>query len=492
MKRIALILILTLTSTSALAEITPLDVIESWRTVYAGQGAVITFDTAAASGKVMQLNNVTSVQIMSGVTTTSRLEWIRLQQIEDGSVRITMSPEGEMVDSAHGAPITSITFDLSSLTTLATGFPGDIRYTYSAPKITIREDSGNEDSGVRRALTVTNMTGEATSRVEVTESGPRVADFGEFRFESFEASGEEWAIASTPNKVDIFAQNGEWNYRLDVPLTEIPDSPAVLEDFPPRVDMEFEMRIGMLQATIEQDQAPSPGSISFNFDNSAVKVAISRNRFSTGFSSRNVQIDIFNPALRSPTYSVGIGAIELNWAMPFRKSDIPAPYSLAFQLNGMTLGETIWAETDPEDSLGRPTANLSASISGLMALSAGMFDDVSVEMPFQFTEAALERFSFTVGDAALLGSGNLRFNNRRTDPNTGLPEAKGALDFTISGALGFLDRFGRISGVDPMMLLGAKGGLGMFASPTDAPDSFTSKVEFLTGGGIVVNGQTVR
>jgi len=44
MKRIALAF--TLASSPVLAEITPADVIESWRTVYAGSGATITYDEA--------------------------------------------------------------------------------------------------------------------------------------------------------------------------------------------------------------------------------------------------------------------------------------------------------------------------------------------------------------------------------------------------------------------------------------------------------------
>lgn len=96
MKRIALIL--ALTSTSAMAEITPADVIESWRTAYAGMGATITFDKAERGSKLVQLNNVSSIEILGNMTTTSGFDWVRMQQQADGSILVAFSPGGERTD----------------------------------------------------------------------------------------------------------------------------------------------------------------------------------------------------------------------------------------------------------------------------------------------------------------------------------------------------------------------------------------------------------
>jgi hypothetical protein len=182
--------------------------------------------------------------------------------------------------------------------------------------------------------------------------------------------------------------------------------------------------------------------------------------------------------------------------MPFRKTAAAAPFSASFTVNGFALDPEIWAEFDPANSMGQPALDISISVSGLMQLLFGMFEDTSDlpagKAPFFVPDLTLETLRLAAGGAMIEGQGDLRFNRGRMDPDTDLPEAKGALDISITGALGFLDRFGRLTDVDPMAILSMKGGLGMFARPTDTPDRFTSKIEFLFGGGIVINGQTVR
>jgi len=499
MKRIALIL--ALTSTSAMAEITPLDVIESWRTTYAGMGATITYDevTGELGGKEVQLNNVVSVEILNNETTTSRFAWVRLHRKADGSLLITFSPDGERVLVEKGLygvdDTTTTTYDFSAMSLVATGYPSDIRYSYHAPQVVYREISGAEGAQTQTDLTLTDFSGKATSITNVTESGPRVADFGEFRFGLAEIVINEPSFTSTPAETRIVAHDVGMSYRVEFPLTPILSAPTALTDMPPRLGIEMTFSSGPLRGEQLEDQGIGVQKLTFGHQGGAVSLGAARNLLSFTFSSHGASMALENSSNGGPDFGLGFAEIGMEVSMPFRQSDEAVPFSASTALSGVGLDEATWANIDPENAMGQPTADVSFMVNGLIRLKVGVFGDTTElvnESPMFVPDLSLESLKVSVGDASIEGQGDVQFNAHRTDPDTGLPAAKGEVDFAIIGALGFLDRFGRLSGVDPMMILGAKGGLGMFASPTDAVDSFTSKIEFLTGGGIVVNGQAVH
>ena len=500
MKRIALIL--SLTASPAFAEITPMDVLENWRTVYAGLGEAISYDSleAGPDGKSVLLTDVTSVSMMADSTTTSRFGWVRMQPNPDGGILITFSPDGKKVDVTRLSDGTKTTitarFDFSALVLVATGYPSDVRYSYRAPEVTYSEESGGEDYSSRMEITITDMSGEETAITNVTESGPRVADFGEYHFGQVEIRNESQRFLGTPEITQIVTGPVVVSYRFEFPLADIPLAPVPMADLPQQTDLKVEIQAGLLSGTLSDESPLGTNTVSFGQESGRISVRFAQNRFQFEIDSQRSRLGVRASAPERPSFDLALTELRANITMPFRRNATPTPFLAGFSLTGLALDEASWANVDPQNSMGRPKADISASLSGLMALASGVFEGAagldSVDAPFFIPDLTLDALRIAAGGAVIEGQGDLRFNPRRTDPDTNLPLAKGALDFSIIGALGFLDRFGRLSSVDPTAILAAKGGLGMFASPTDAPDSFTSRIEFLTGGGIVVNGQTLR
>ncbi len=500
MKRIAIIL--SLTSSPALAEITPMDVIENWRTVYAGLGEVISYGSlqAGPDGKSVLLSDVSSTAIMGATTFRIHFDWVQMQPAPDGGILISFSPDAEKLDVTRFPDGTETTItaqlDLSALTLVATGFPSDIRYSYSAPQITYSEEQGDEDSSSRTEITITDLSGEETAITNVTESGPRVADFGEYHFGKVEIRNESASIMGLSSVTQIVANDILLIYRWEFPLTDIPASPVPMADLPPQVDLMMEVQTGKLSGTIDTESLLGSDMLSFEQESGSGSLRFAQNRLRFEMVSNGSTLGMKSSAPKLPRFELRLADLRTQITMPFRRAPNATPFSAALSLSGLALDETSWASVDPENSMGRPTAELSISVSGLMKLAYGIFEsEAGLEntgSPLFIPDLTVDALRIAVADAMIEGNGNLRFSPLRSDPNTDLPMAKGALDFSITGALGFLDRFGRLTSVEPMAILAAKGGLGMFARPTDAPDSFTSRVEFMSGGGIVINGQTVR
>jgi len=498
MKRIALVF--TLASGPALAEITPMDVLENWRTVYAGSGEAISYSSLQAEpdGKGVLLSDVSSVSIITNSTTTRHFDWVRMQPNADGGILITFSPNGESVDVTrfpNGTEFTTTArFDFSALALVATGFPSDVRYSYSAPQVTYSEESGDADFSSRMEITITDLSGEETAITDVTESGPRVVDFEEYRFGKVVMKTESRSFIDAPSVTQIVASDVTATFRWEFPLKDIPEAPMAMADLPRQSDLMMGIQTGSLSGAISKDATPGTTWLSFGQNSGSVNMQFAQNQFRVEVASQGSTLGMAASAPTRP-FDLALTELHANLSMPFRKEPNATPFSAAFSLSGLALDEASWASVDPENSMGRPAADISAALSGLMQLTSGMFTRASldsVDAPFFVPELSLDTLRVAAGGAVIEGQGELRFDPRRHDPDTDMPMAEGALDFSIVGALGFLDRFGRLSGVDPLVVLSAKGGLGMFASPTDAPDNFTSRVEFLSGDGIVVNGQTVR
>jgi hypothetical protein len=299
MKRIALVF--TLAGSPALAEITPLDVIESWRTVYAGLGEAITYDSvqAGANGKGLLLNNLTSVGTLANITTTSRIDWVLLTPDGEGGIVISFSPLGEKVDVAKvadgGEDITSAQFDFSALSLLATGYPSDIRYRYSAPQLTYSEHSGDEDFGTQLEVAITDFSGEATSITNVTESGPQVADGGDFSFGRMELMEESYSIIAEPVVVRVVAQNAGLSYNWSFPLTDIPLASVPLTDFPPQADLVVELTTGQVVGVQTEDSGLGLRTINFGQENGTFSAQIAHGQFRFGMTSENGNFGVIAP-----------------------------------------------------------------------------------------------------------------------------------------------------------------------------------------------------
>ncbi len=356
MKRIALVF--TLVGTPALAEITPLDVIESWRTVYAGLGEAITYDSvqAGANGKGMLLNNLTSVGILANITTTSRFDWVLLVPDSEGGIEITFSPFGEKVDVERaadgGEDITRATFDFSALSLHATGYPSDIRYRYSAPQLTYSEHSGDDDFGTQLEVTITEFSGEATSITNVTESGPQVADGGDFSFGRVELLEESYSLIAEPVVVRVVAQNAGLSYNWSFPLTDIPLASVPLTDFPPQSDLEVELMTGQVMGVQTEDGGLGVRTIDFGQENGTFSAQIAHNQFRFGMTSKNGTFGVESSLLGQPSFDVSLASLQTHLTMPFRKTTTPAPFSASFTVNGFALDPAEWAKVDPENSMG--------------------------------------------------------------------------------------------------------------------------------------------
>jgi len=495
MKILAPTAALLLTSTAALAQLAPQDVLDSWRGFYGGFGATIRTAAPNVTGTTTRFRNVFTQINMAGAETTYSFDWIDMQSNPDGSLDITFSPSGysTTLSEVSGETFESrASYDISRLSIHAEGVPEDIRYTYTASIITAHQSQSLPEADISITLALENLNGSARS---LQPGGDILTDSGSLNLDSLTAKIVSKA-QNVPTYLDYRAEDLTIRYDASLPQKPIPEEAQMLGFFPEGMLFGFTMTTGAATTLLDQQTPHGQGVLTFTQSGGALSAAFAESTLRYSISATEAALGLANTPAQPVDFTSTFERFNFGVTFPILKSESPSPFALSLALEGFTVGEEIWAKFDPENALSQAPASFAFSINGTLNLFADLLDQTAFTAvrgaPFELRSLSLESFNLDFEGMGLIGTGDLSFDNARKDPATGLPEPTGALEFSVTGALGMLDKIGRLGLMEPMVILGAKGALGMFATAGSAPDSFTSRIEFTEGGNISVNGQQVR
>ncbi|MEM1234851.1 MAG: DUF2125 domain-containing protein, partial [Pseudomonadota bacterium] len=84
------------------------------------------------------------------------------------------------------------------------------------------------------------------------------------------------------------------------------------------------------------------------------------------------------------------------------------------------------------------------------------------------------------------------FNNEDLFTFGGFPAPDGAVDLRLVGGNGLIDALIQMGLLPPDQAMGARMMLGLFMTPSDGPDTLTSRIEVRPDGQVLANGQRIR
>ncbi len=486
---------LLLSSTAAFAQLAPQDILESWRGFYAGFGATINTSAPEVTGNTTRFANVFTQMNMAGAETRYSFEWIDMLSNPDGTLEITFSPTGyatSFTDIDGETFESQASYDLGSLTIQAEGTPEDIRYSYGAPIITLQQSQTLPDVDVSTTIALQNMQGSVRSGAD----GGLITDAGSLTISTVSAKLAFTPQTGRPTYLDYRAEGLSLTYDISMSQTPIPETAQTLSFYPEDMVLGFTISTGMATTTLDQQTLRGKGLFAFTQSGGEMTAAFAENTLSYGFTATDATLGLANTPPQPVDFTAAFARFHFGVTFPVEKSESPSPFALALALEGFTVGEEIWAKIDPETTLSHAPASFAFTIKGTVKLFADLFDQTALTAlrgaAFELRSLSLQSLSLNIEGMGLTGEGDVSFNNERIDPMSGLPEPTGVLDFSVTGALGMLDKIGRLGLIEPMIIIGAKGALGMFAMPNSGPDSFSSRIEFSEGGTISVNGQKVK
>lgn len=189
------------------------------------------------------------------------------------------------------------------------------------------------------------------------------------------------------------------------------------------------------------------------------------------------------------------GSVE----MPLLKSDAEQDVSYAAALEGVTMGEDLWAMFDPTGVLPRDPANLNLDLSGTGHLFMDLLDFKSIIPAVKEDDKIAEPASITINaldfaaiGAKLAGSGVFTFDNDDYVTFDGIPAPTGTATVHFAGVNTLIDQLISIELLDSDAALGLRMGLGLFTVIGAEKDTLISEIEITPQGQIRANGKRLK
>ena len=495
MKRLAFALCFA--ATPALAELTPEDLIQSWESYYAQMNGAIIIGSRETDGDTLVLRDLEMAMEMPDMTLVIPYPFVRLTPLPNGDIRIDLPAQNRntVIMNLPDGPVEQTTeITTSGQNILATGAPGNITYLISFAQVDLTQTAAYRVATTERNFTSGGLDGQ------------------------FSLTAQENGEQALSGAFDIADLTGSWLTTLTADNTGISQGSVETPRLQATVDMALPANFGAefsagnsVPRGTGMDIAVSTGPVTLHLDGAendpdfAFDATSGGTAFGIGLDGAiasylldfvDLETTVKNPALPVRESSASLARALLSLSLPLRPTERAEPFSLTLRLHEAILGETLWGIFDPVRVLGRGPAALDLALSGTARMN---FDftkpDRKADLsgpPGTIETFSLDEFSFSYEGMEATGSGKMILDNAAPIPTTGMPDMQGNFDFGIIGAMALLDKIARLPGIDPTIAFGAKGALGMFARPTETPDSFESSVEFSNGGGITVNGMQIR
>lgn len=494
---------LCLTAGAAQADLTKNDVWSDWKSYMESAGYAVTGepssrgDTLIVTGVGMALNDVAS-----GATARVDMGTVRFIEEGDGTVRIelparydmdvTMAPEsGEAIDLSidfsHGDPVMR-----------ASGVPQNVTYEYTASTASIAL-SGLTVNGLpvgdnvaKFAVTAQDMSLVAQSALGTLRSVNQTVGLAGLTYEiAFRDPEGEASFNLTGLMRDI-----GWTGRGALPLD------GDTQDLNAMLDAGFNVDGAVTTAGGNYDlafQGPDgSGTASSSSEGVEINLAISTAGLVYDVLQRNVNFSMLMTEFPLPL-SFSAGEMGTNVQLPVKKAAEDQGFGLGVTLSDVTVSDVIWGLFDPSGALPRDPAKLVVDLSGQAKVLFDFLDPGQAAIlertgatPGELTALNLNTLELDIAGAKLTGAGDFTFDNTDKVTFDGMPRPLGAVDLTLQGGNGLIDKLVGIGLIPEQQAMGARLVMGLFAVPGDAPDTLNSRIEVNPEGHVMANGQRIR
>lgn len=481
-----------LLGTTALhADVTADEVWKGMTDYYTALGQKVTTGSTEMQGDTLVVSNAVFASEVPEGSFSATFGEIRLRELGDGRVEITMSEEipvkmlskptgGESVDT--GMKLTQ-----SGLSMIVSGTPDDAVYDLTAPQMAVAVDGMTVDG----------------KPVPLTLNAKATGNTGTYRMSS--AAGRTLASEMKIDKVDfdVAAQDpeGKGDFSASGSLTGLSGtSDAMIPDGVDMADMNAALQAGL---NMNGSFAYSGGGYVMDFKDEAdtmhaqstggggtLSFKMSKDGLAYGGSSKDTTVSMQMSSLPVPI-DASFAETAFDIALPVTKGEAAQPFSALVKLVDLKVSDGLWAMFDPTSQLPRDPATLIVDLSGTAKMAINIFDPKEAETiggapPGKLESLDVHDLKVSAVGAELTGKGAMTFDN--SGP---MPKPLGAVDMQLVGGNGLIDKLVAMGLVPEDQAMGARMMMGLFAVPT-GEDTLTSKIEFKEDGGVYANGQRIQ
>ena len=488
-------------ATPSFADITPDDVWGSWQSYLSGFDLDIKA-TEERSGDDIFITDLTVSFEIPEEDGTITLIFPDMDFVSRGDGTVELKYGADMQFTAllegDGGPDTKASIDVAhtGLSTIASGDPDDITYTYSAASLTysvgevLVEGEPLEAIGaqIEGDVTVTGMTGLVNIATQGLTSIEQDVRYNNLSYDiRFVAPEDEGSFVTAATIEDLRMQSAfSISENIDV------EDPASI--FNDELNIAIEMTQGASETSMSGNDGNGPFSSQSSSSSGAFGLVFNSDVFEASMSSFDASFNVFGEEIPLPI-SAEIGEASLAFSLPLAESAEPQAFFMDFAFVDLMVPDLLWNIFDPGAALDRGPATVSLGLEGTTKLMMGAFNPEFFEnddVPGTLESLTLTDLEVSFAGAELTGAGDFTFDNTDMDSFDGFPRPEGAADFRLLGGNQLLDNLISMGLVSEGDAMGARMMMGLFTVAGPGEDELNSRLEVNGEGHVLANGQRLR
>ncbi len=492
--------ILLAAAPAAQAELTARGLWEKYRDlVTAGGGTVTVTERREGDTLVLEDLRLVTPPQKDAPRGEMRVDWVRLQERLDGTVRITLAPSAEMrfqpIEPA-GAPAVRVLIEQEgALTDVREEANGDIVIRGEIARLVARSAAAD---GTPPPVPFTLEFGGLTQSGRLAFPDPEtIVSIG-----SMDAASYRLDIDGTDpqsgNRVRAHheARDVGITTNLRMPRAAMGANGQNADALALGMALEVEMRAGEGRDFHEVTEAGQGGEqtsvVEMRSKDALFGVRLRREEMAFEFGIGAPVVRVASPQLPFGEVSASAERVGFRLALPMDAVEEPGPWSFAVTLAGIMPGDMIWQMFDPSGMLPHDPATAIVETAGRLRWTRSPWGENSGAEPIP-ESAELRKLEIRLLGAELTGTGALTFDPSDTVTYDGMPKPEGGFDLRLSGIYGLMDKLSQMGLLPPDAVTTAGAMLGVFARPApEGGDNLTSRIEFTADGRVLANGQPLQ
>lgn len=487
---------LTCSATASFADVSAHDVWNNWQFFAQSMGQNYTArleqdaDTLVAYDVLINASDLA----MDGMTLTGSLPRIMLQDLPNGTVKITIPESGTYITVIKGEPMLGFdAFEVRSTitmdnTVIASGTPNEISYNILPGTVTYGTEKQIKDGiaivpeqmvtllGVHGTTTAKIADGTLISGIDIQADAVTVESNGTTELATMESS-----FKAAPFNITAAFTNS----------TTAGNAPT---DFMKSLEGNFSYGIGNTTFEMTNGDAAQMMHIVGETQEAQINATIADGSLTYAGTTTNTEVVVDGSAIPFPQIDFGVGTVEFGLTMPLLANSQPKPVGLKLAIDKLRLPEIAWMMLDPQDQMAHDPAALTLDLTGNMVSKidlinpSAMLDLAEGDVPFQPIDLMLNKLFVSIAGATLTGSGDAIFVEDVSKKFGRAPFETANATLSLTGGITLIDTLTQSGIIPPQMSTSAKMMLGIFARPGDAPDTYISDIA-LQGDALTINGQ---
>ncbi|MFK7750961.1 MAG: DUF2125 domain-containing protein [Sedimentitalea sp.] len=496
------VLALCAMSHGALADLNAQDVWEDWQAYLGSTGYAVTSDQQR-SGNRLNINNFTMQMDLPEGEGTMSITVPSFAFIENGNgtVSIDMPASFPMSIGFKGNGIDGrgvVNYMQDGLQMTVSGTPEDMLYDYRAAKVVVGLDTMSAngeampDGLAAFSMEMTDVASQATMRKgNARNYDQRISSSTLSYAFSFDdpTSDDQGDFKGTLQGLS-FAGN------TTIPLEMDPaDMLQMLKN-----GLAFDGVFAYASGNTEMQGVGEGESFAFSSASTGGELGLvmDASRLTYDLEQTGTTVTVQAPDIPFPI-SMQMAKAGLNLTLPVTKSETEQDFALGLTLGEFQMPDLLWSLFDGAGVLPRDPASIVMDLTGKAKLFIDYMDPNMVDQLDQLQSAPGELNALTINNlllsmvgAELTGNGAFTFDNTDLQTFDGVPRPTGALNLSLVGGNGLLDKIVQMGFVSNQDAMGARMMMGMLAVPGDGPDTLKSTLEINEQGHVLANGQRIQ